>query len=149
MAEDRQADTKKEMLVALESKKGIVTDACRSIGLARSTYYDWLQSDPDFKAAVDEIQETAIDYVEGKLFEKISGVNIITGTDDKGNQIVYTQPPSDTAIIFYLKTKAKKRGYVERQELTGPEGKDLVPALDRLTAEEMNTLLLLKQKTNG
>jgi hypothetical protein len=27
-----------------------------------------------------------------------------------------------TAIIFYLKTQAKDRGYVERQELTGADG---------------------------
>ena len=108
-------DTKKAILVALEDKYGIVTDACRSIGLSRSTFYDWLKTDPEFKAAVDEVTETAIDYVEGKLFEKISGIDVQTH-NSKGEEVVYSQPPSDTAIIFYLKTKAKKRGYIERVE---------------------------------
>lgn len=102
---------KKEILEALEEHQGIVTTACKSIGLARSTYYSWLSSDEDFKKAVDEIQEVAIDFVESKLMEKINGVTCM-GKDD-----VYDVPPSDTAIIFYLKTKGKKRGYVEKTEL--------------------------------
>lgn len=120
MAEDRQSDTKKAILTALETYHGIVTDACGSIGLPRSTFYDWLKSDPEFKAAVDEIQDVALDFVESKLFQKINGVAML---GDEGE--VYNQPPSDTAIIFYLKTRGKKRGYIERTELTGADGKDL------------------------
>lgn len=112
---DGQVDIKKEILQALEDKHGIVSEACKSIALARSTFYDWLKNDPEFKAAVAEIQETAIDYVEGKLFQKISGVSM-GKHDDKGEIYVYEVPPSDTAIIFYLKTKAKHRGYIERNE---------------------------------
>ena len=29
------------------------------------------------------------------------------------------------AIEFYLKTKAKRRGYIERQEITGADGADM------------------------
>ena len=97
-------NNKKEILTALEKYNGIVTNACGSIGLPRSTYYKWLSEDSDFKEAVNEIQEVAIDFVEGKLMQKISGDDILG------------VPPSDTAIIFYLKTKGKHRGYIERIE---------------------------------
>ena len=109
--------TKADILAALESKNGIVTEACKSIGLNRSTYYLWLSDDIEFKAKVEEIQDVAIDYVESKLFEKITGVAVKKGETDDGEPIVYDIPPSDTAIIFYLKTKAKKRGYIERNEV--------------------------------
>lgn len=108
---------KKEILEALEKHNGIVTVACNSIGMARSTYYLWLKEDAEFKAAVDEIQDVALDYVESKLFQKIEGVQVKRGETEDGEDIVYDVPPSDTAIIFYLKTKGKKRGYIERQEI--------------------------------
>jgi len=102
---------KEQILEALEMHNGIVSSACASIGLARSTYYNWLNEDAVFKAAVEEIQDVAIDFVESKLMEKIRGVQVA------GKDVVYDVPPSDTAIIFFLKTKGRKRGYVERQEI--------------------------------
>lgn len=125
-------NTKKiEVLDALEAHHGIISAACGSIGLPRSTFYNWLNNDPEFKLAVDEITEVAIDFVESKLFEKINGVSVAKGYDDSGEPIVYDVPPSDTAIIFFLKTKAKKRGYIEKSELgfTDSEGKDVKPQL--------------------
>jgi hypothetical protein len=116
-ADTGQVDMKRAILDALEAKYGIVTDACKSIGLARSTFYDWLKTDLEFKAAVDDIQEVALDYVEGKLFERISGVEVVKGVDKEGNDISYTLPPDVQAISLYLKTRGKKRGYVERTEI--------------------------------
>lgn len=110
-------NTKKAVLEALELHKGIVSTACKAVSMPRSTFYSWLKDDADFKVAVEEIQEVAIDYVEGKLFEKIDGVYASQRDNEDGEPVVYRIPPSDTAIIFYLKTKAKKRGYIEKQEV--------------------------------
>lgn len=106
---------KSKLLEALEMSKGIVTSACASIDCPRSTYYNWYKEDLEFKSAVDEIQDVAIDFVEGKLMEKVNGVQIREFV--KGEEVIYDQAPSDTAIIFYLKTKGKKRGYIERMEV--------------------------------
>lgn len=94
---------KKKFLDILEKSYGIVLTACKSCSLPRSTYYKWLKEDNEFKERVDDIQEMAIDFVESKLIQRIAGD--------------YETDPSDTAIIFYLKTKGKKRGYVERMEI--------------------------------
>lgn len=118
---------KKTILEALELCNGVVSAACKSVDMPRSTFYLWCNEDEEFKKAVDEIQEVAIDYVESKLFEKINGVTVKGKGPSKGEDDeppVYELPPSDTAIIFYLKTKGKKRGYVEKteQEHKFPDG---------------------------
>jgi len=107
---------KKTVLKMLEKTRGIVSSACESANIARSTFYDWCNNDADFKQAVDDINEAAIDFVESKLIEKIDGITVQT-INSKGEAVIYEQPPSDTAIIFFLKTKGKKRGYVERSEV--------------------------------
>lgn len=141
MSEDKNfedldiSDNKKEVLRQLEDAHGIITTAANNSGIARSTFYKWQEDDPVFKKAVEDVQEAAIDYVESKLFEKIKGVSI-GKHNAEGELVVYDVPPSDTAIIFYLKTKAKKRGYIERQEFTGGNGAPLLPAL---TVQPMQT----------
>ena len=35
---------KKEIIKALEKSLGIVTTACKNVGIARSTYYEWYLS---------------------------------------------------------------------------------------------------------
>jgi len=98
--------TKKALLQALEKSLGVVTSACKKIGVGRTTYYDWYNSDPEFKKQVDDLQNVALDMAESQLHKQILS-------------------DSTTATIFYLKTKGKNRGYVERTEHTGIEGTKL------------------------
>jgi len=95
---------KKAMLDALEKSLGVVTSACKSVDIARETHYRWMREDADYKAAVDSIADVAIDFAESQLHKQIK----------EGNS---------TATIFFLKTKGKKRGYVERQEIDAVGGK--------------------------
>ena len=109
---NRQNSTlKKAMLKALESTLGVVTTAAEKAGIDRTTHYLWLKNDEEYKNAVDDLKNIALDFAESKLHERISGVKVQRGSD------VYESPPSDTAIIFYLKTQGKGRGYIERQEV--------------------------------
>jgi hypothetical protein len=99
------------MIEALKASLGVISTACENVGISRQTHYRWLTEDESYKEQAENITEAAVDFAESKLFERIKGVTV------QNKEGVYDQPPSDTAIIFYLKTKGKKRGYIERQEL--------------------------------
>ena len=94
---------KKAILEALEKSLGIVTTACKSVGIGRTQFYNWLKEDKEFADKVSDIENVALDFAESQLHKQISN-------------------DSTSATIFYLKTKGKKRGYVERQEITGADG---------------------------
>jgi len=89
---------KKEMLSALKETLGVVAPACEMVGISRNTHYVWMKSDADYKLAVDDLLEFQIDFVESKLFSNINNGDI-------------------SSTIFYLKTKGKSRGYIERKEI--------------------------------
>jgi hypothetical protein len=95
--------TKKAMLEALEKSLGVVTTAAKIVGIDRSTHYEWLKTDEKYKEAVVSIGDVALDFAESQLHKQM-------------------RSGDTTACIFYLKTKGKSRGYVERQEITGAEG---------------------------
>ena len=95
--QDRTVNKKVAMLEALEQSLGVVRTAAKLVGIDIVTHYRWLEEDEDYKAAVKSIEDVAIDFAESQLHKQIK----------KG---------STQATVFYLKTKGKKRGYVERQE---------------------------------
>ena len=95
--------TKDALLQQMEQNMGNVTLACHFGKCNRSTFYRYYNSDDVFKAAVDDIQEIAVDICESELWKLIKEGNV-------------------PCILFFLKTKGKSRGYVERQELTGQDG---------------------------
>lgn len=103
---------KKAMIEALKSTLSVVTPALEMTGVGRTTFYGWLKDDPEFKKEVDSIADEALDFAESQLFERMKGK---IGVSDEGREYIIAHP-SDTAIIFYLKTKGKKRGYIERME---------------------------------
>jgi hypothetical protein len=98
---------KKAMLEALEQSLGVVTSACKKVGIGRTTFYDWMRSDEEFAKQVKDIEDIAIDFAESQLHKQIKGGNT-------------------SATIFYLKTKGKNRGYVERQEISGDLDNQLI-----------------------
>tara|TARA_R100001440_G_scaffold75638_2_gene103383 strand:- start:281 stop:634 length:354 start_codon:yes stop_codon:yes gene_type:complete len=86
---------KKRLLVALKKHLGIVSSACNEVKISRTAYYEYYNNDKDFRNQVDDLQNVALDFVESKLFEQIQNDN-------------------STSTIFYLKTKGKKRGFIEQ-----------------------------------
>jgi hypothetical protein len=79
-----------------------------------------LRDDVDYKQVYYGIMDDRTDYVESKLLELVDGAYYEVVTQD-GIQVVKDSPNAQ-AVKFYLSTKAKDRGYVERQEITGADG---------------------------
>lgn len=98
MAKHQPEVWKQKLLEALEETLGVVTPACQKVGISRDRFYTYYNEDKDFAEKVDEIQNYQLDFVENELFNKI-------------------RQGSEKSILFYLRFKGKKRGYVERQEL--------------------------------
>lgn len=95
-----QPEVWKELLLqALQKHIGMVGAACKEVGISRNQYHVYYRTDPDFKAKVDEVMEGQIDMVETELLKKIKG-------------------GSEKSIHFYLKYKAKKRGYNDTLDIT-------------------------------
>lgn len=90
----QNAARKKAMIQALEKTLGIVTQAAKIAGIDRETHARWMRSDPAYKEAVDSVSDIALDFAESCLHKRI-------------------KDGSDAATIFFLKTKGRKRGYVE------------------------------------
>jgi hypothetical protein len=102
---------KKGMIDALEKSLGIVTTAAKIVGINRGTHYDWLKDDEEYKAKVEALSDLVLDFAESQLHKQI-------------------KDGSGAATIFYLKTKGKKRGYIEAQEINLNTNKNLPEWLD-------------------
>ena len=108
MATDRY--TAQQVADALTAAKGFVSVAAKNLQCSDQTVRNYMERYAMCKQAVTDARESMIDIAEGRLYQNInSGDN--------------------TAIIFFLKTQAKHRGYVERYEqkteISGPNGDDI------------------------
>lgn len=111
--------TPQQVIDALQKYNGLQAAAARALNVSRTTISNYIKDNPGVKSEYDDINEATIDKVEGKLLEQINSGNI-------------------TAIIFYLKTKAKSRGYIERVEHagTGEGGEILLKGFVGFTPEQ-------------
>jgi hypothetical protein len=89
---------KAAMLEALEKSLGVVTTAAKSIGITRESHYEWMRTDENYKAKVEALSDVALDFAESQLHKQIQNGEV-------------------SSTIFYLKTKGKKRGYIESQRI--------------------------------
>jgi len=92
--------SKEAFIIAYKENFGNITIACESAGVGRGQYKAWCDKDPEFRQRLAEIEpeEIMLDFGEHKLMERVA----------KGDTL---------ATMFLLKTKGKRRGYIERQEV--------------------------------
>jgi hypothetical protein len=81
-------------------------------GMTRRSLNRWIQNDPEFKEALNDVQEALFDNAEARLQKLI-------------------EEGKEGATMFFLKTKCKHRGYTEKQEIqhSGAIGGELIVKL--------------------
>lgn len=87
-----------EIIDALKASHGIIAGAAQMLGVTGPCISLRLKRSKKLRDAHEEICERFTDFVESKLFEKIAAGDL-------------------KAIIFYLKCRARDRGYVEKHDL--------------------------------
>lgn len=91
----------------IEPTKGNVAAIARALGTSRGTVWNRIQSSPPLQKLLADARETMLDNAESSLYRAV-----LAG--------------EAWAVCFFLKTQGKSRGYVERQEVSGADGKEVV-----------------------
>lgn len=99
--------TAKQIEHAIRQTSGNLSQAAKALGVSRSTINRRVSQSAALKQITEDVREELVDIAESALRREVVSGNI-------------------TAIIFTLKTQGKRRGYVERQELTGTDGDHIV-----------------------
>jgi hypothetical protein len=111
--------TVEQVETALRASAGIRSAAARMLGCAPSTIANYLDRHPALREVEAEILDQNLDLAETKLLTAIRDGNL-------------------TAVIFFLKTKGKLRGYTERAEVTGADGGPI--DVTKLSDEELERI---------
>lgn len=104
--EGKTAVTAEEVIGALREARGYISKAGSLLGVTPQTVYNYRKRWRSVEEAWQTIREERHDFVENALHKQIAEGNI-------------------TAIIFYLKTQARERGYVEQIDHAGKIDSDI------------------------
>jgi hypothetical protein len=99
-----------EIEAAIVACSGILSDAARRLGVSRECVSRRVAKSERLQAAQAQAREDLKDLAEGKLLEKIKSGDTV-------------------CLIFFLKTQAKDRGYIERQEIETDPGERVSGAI--------------------
>lgn len=85
---------------ALRKSGGVVSHAAEALGVGRSTLTRRLEAERGLRDVREDVKAETLDLAESTLVKAIKAGNL-------------------QAVIFYLRTQGRERGYVERSELGG------------------------------
>ena len=91
----KKIPNKQALIAALKEVDGNMAAAARKFHCCRRLVWGYVDRDPELRELCNELSETFIDEAESQLYKHIRQGNVV-------------------ATIFFLKTKARQRGYTER-----------------------------------
>lgn len=96
----------KKAEAALRATGGVIAEAARLCGVSRPTFYAFMQKHPELHDVRDDCTEELLDVAEDKLRNAIHG-------------------GCGKSVRWFLETRGRGRGYVRREERSGPNGEPL------------------------
>lgn len=103
----REKFTASDVVDALRASKGMVYVAARALDCSANTIYNYAKRHATVQEAINQERGMMVDTAELALWKAI-------------------QNGEGWAISLTLKTLGKSRGYVERSEITGSDGSELI-----------------------
>ena len=100
--------TKNKVKDLLKQAHGNYAAVARAYGVSRQAVRQFVERDDELREIATETRETMLDNAESKLYSEAMAGNT-------------------AALIFLLKTQGKKRGYIERAEVTGANAEAEAP----------------------
>lgn len=107
---------------ALRATGGFYSLAAQRLGCSDKTISRRVEKRPKLKTALAEICDKKLDVAEASLMKAIAN-------------------GESWAVCFYLKCKGKHRGYVERSEITGADGKSILSPAASVPDEELDKII--------
>jgi hypothetical protein len=108
------------LLGSLRENMGVVSTTCKRCGIHPDTFYDYMNNDPEFRAAVEAVDLTILDFGLSKLLSLIN----------KG---------SEKSTIALVKMLAYRRGWITPQKIVGSI--HTTNDIKEMTDEEINAEL--------
>jgi transposase-like protein len=108
--DSRTAHSKEAVLAAIKASKGIKSSVMAALGCSRGTVDNYLSRWPELKDELEVARSSLVQVAASAL------VTDLENPASKGHQPAY---------MFVLKTIGKEEGFVERSEVSGPDGKNL------------------------
>lgn len=99
-----------------------VSKACKAVGIARQTAYEWRDNDPDFAEAWDKAKAIGMTALEDEAARR-AYAGVATPVFHNGVECGTVQKYSDTLMIFLLKAHDPKYREQQRLDLGNADGK--------------------------
>lgn len=112
--------TTARVIEALELNGGIKTAAAIALGIGRTTLYRFIDSNPECRAKIEEIDNMTLDLAEGQILKAIKDGDRRT-------------------CMWYLELKGHQRGYSRQHRHAGPNGGAIPVTPATFDATELST----------
>lgn len=107
-----------------------ITEACTQAGIDRQTYYNWLKEIEDFSAKMQDAQDWVNEIARAVVAQRI------------------TKRKDVETAKWWLERRVKQK-FSTRNELSGPDGKDIKPTFVVMTSEAKDKLQQLYEGSDS